>query len=127
MRPLISKEIIKIIEDVKAGCGLIDDDERRYTECYKSSIKDNDKLKVWGHPTPGAQIEIYWTIFEDDYDVGYIFTLPGRDSNDIWMTGIVHIPYPIGCEKQSCDPEWIYLDRLLANPQVTKVQITESN
>lgn len=120
--PLINKEIIKLIEDVRIGCGEIS--TRKVTDKYKMGAS-NDKLEVIGNPGPGSKAEIHWTMFEDDFDRGYIFTLPGYDSNDIWMTGIVHIPDPIGCEKQACDPEWIYLDRLLSLPTVARVKINE--
>lgn len=126
MEPIINKDTIKLIEDVRWGCGEIS--IRKFTEDYKDQ-DFNHKLECtghWGRCGPGSSVKIFWKMFEDEYDRGYIFTLPGYDSNDIWMTGIVHIPSPIGCEKQACDPEWIYLDRLLSNEQVTKVVINEN-
>lgn len=119
--PLINKEIIKLIEDVQWGCGLIS--TRKFTEDYKE-CNFNTKLECIGKYGPGARVKIFWKMFEEyEYDIGYILTLPGFDSNDIWMSGIVHIPEPMGCEKQACDPEWIYLSRLLSYDNVTKIII----
>lgn len=134
---LVNKEILKLIEDVKAGCGLIDDDERKFTEPYKSTVNSNKKIVINSRagidPLPGSRVKIYWDwkkMFdlndedESEYppDEGYVFTLPSFDSNDIWMSGIIHIPEPYGCEKSKCDPEWIYIDRLVENENVIKIE-----
>lgn len=113
---LINREIVKLVEDVEVGCGMAD---RRFTEPYDDS--DNSKLEVIGYPGPGSSVVISWKELDDDD--GYVFTLPGFDSGDIYMSGIIHIPKPGGCEKCDCDSEWIYLGRLLANPLVVKVKI----
>jgi len=120
---LINRDIIKLIEDFRCGCGEVL--KRKFTEEYEVNAHDK-KLVVNGSCGPGSKVKIFWTIFDDDFDKGYIFTLPSFDSHDIFMTGIVHIPQPIGCEKSNCDPEWIYLDRLLSLPEVIRVEVYET-
>lgn len=121
MRPIINREIVCLIEDVQFGQGMLD--KRRWTKEHELET-NNDKLVVTGNPGPGARVEILWTLF-DEPDIGYIFTLPGFDSNDIYIAGIVHTPKPQGCEKSDCDPEWIYLCRLLDLDELIEVRIIE--
>lgn len=123
MKPLINSDIVALVEDVEDGCGSIV--KRRFSKGYIFPETDN-KLKVCGQPSPGARVEILWTLF-DEPDIGYIFTLPGFDSDDIYMSGIVHIPKPHGCEKCDCEPEWIYINRLLSIEEVLEVRIGQDN
>ena len=116
---LINRNIIELIEDIQYCCGEIS--TRKFTESCKP---DDSKLESSIRSGPGSRVTIIWD--ELGTDEGYIFTLPGFDSNDIYMSGIVHIPEPIGCEKCKCDPEWFHLDRLLANPLVIKVEVHEA-
>jgi len=121
---LINKELMELIEDVKQGYGCEGFEKRRFTEEYKQNDSDYKKIEEINHPIdPGAKVEIYWKQF-DDPDYGYIFTLPGDDEEDIFIDGIIHIPFPQGGEKCQDEPEWIYLGRLLSYPDVIKVKIT---
>jgi hypothetical protein len=125
-RPMINQEIVKLVEDVQYGIGAINDSARRHTEPYDFDGIDNGKIKCKAPNSamPGARIEIHWDYGEYQIvDTGYIFTLPGFDSGDIWMSGIVHIPEPMGCDKSDCDPEWIDINRLLEDENVSKVII----
>ena len=125
---LINKELMKLIEDVKIGICDCETAKRRFTEKYKEPAEykefdcKNKKIEEINSPGPGARVEIYWKQFEDP-DYGYIFTLPGDDEEDIFIDGIVHIPYPQGGEKCQDEPEWIFLGRLLSYPEVVKVKI----
>lgn len=95
---------------------------------------------------PGCRVRIFWENFKwddedledmgidensdfeehySDYDTGYIFTIPGCDSNDISMTGVVHIPRPCGGEKSQPEPEWHSLHSLSNNPQVDRIEISK--
>jgi hypothetical protein len=126
---LINRETVKLIEDVAVGCGMLDDDRRRMSTPYQE-VDASSKLVVHGHVGPGSKVKVFWNMGDEDVDEdpwvddGYVFTLPGWDSGDIYMSGIVHIPEPEGCEKSECDPEWVYLSRLLENPYVERVEIT---
>ena len=128
-----NNDILKLIEDVAVGCGMMDDDGRKHTEPYKSTVVSaNHKIICKAEPMPGCRVKVYWDWGkmlsldkdEDGYppDEGYVLTLPGYDSKDIWMSGIIHIPNPEGCEKSECDPEWIYIDRLVENENVLKIE-----
>jgi hypothetical protein len=123
------KELIKLIEDLQFAEGDIL--ERKFTEKLKKDdgdYHDNNKLFVVGSPGPGAKVEIYWVKSWgfDRPDYGYIFTLPiGGNYDDIFMSGIIHIPNPQGGEKCNEDAEWVYLDRLLENENIEKIKIFE--
>lgn len=121
---LINEEIRKLLEDVRVGCG--ETNARKITEEYEENNLTEAKLEIVNplnrELLPGSKVEIYWKQFEEP-DYGYIFTLPGFDENDIFMSGIVHIPLPQGGEKSRDPAEWVYLDRLLGNPQVVKVKL----
>ncbi len=121
---LINEEIRKLVEDIRVGCGTTDC--RKITEEYEGSNLTQKKLEIINPLNsllgPGSKVKIYWKQFREP-DNGYIFTLPGFDENDIFMSGIVHIPLPQGGEKTQYSAEWIYLDRLLGNPQVVKVEL----
>lgn len=118
---LIDKEILELIEDVKFGCGEIE--YRRFTKDFKPNYGKLEDIRLQGiTPEPGAKVEIYWKIF-DEPDKGYIFTLPGWDSDDIFISGIIHILHPQGGEKSEEEPQWIYLNRLLSYPEVVKIKI----
>lgn len=120
---LINEEIRKLLEDVRVGCG--ETDRRKYTKKYGEGDAFNKKLEIIESRLPigpGSKVEIYWRQLREP-DTGYIFTLPGFDEDDIFMSGIVHMPLPQGGDKSQCSPEWIYLGRLLSNPQVIKVKL----
>lgn len=128
-RPLINRGILELIEDVNYVHGMIDADKLQYSKPFKRFDYNFNlyKLIYEGsalHIGPGSKVEVYWEMF-DGPDVGYIFTLPGWDSGDIYMSGIVHIPKPQGCEKSECDPEWYHFERLLDDEYVTKVVVKE--
>jgi len=115
---------MKLIEDVKIVS--YDKEQRRLTKEYKILDSDYKKIEQINPPiNPGARVEIYWKkswgFKEPDY--GYIFTLPGEDEEDVFVDGIVHIPYPQGLEKCLNEPEWIFIGRLISNPGVIKVKI----
>ena len=115
----INPDLMRLIEDVI----YYSDEKRRLTEKYKVLDSDYKKIKEINPPiNPGAKVEIYWKHL-DGVDYGYIFTLPGGEDEDVFVDGIIHIPYPIGQEKCANEPEWIYIDRLISNPQVIKVKI----
>ena len=94
---LIGKELKKLVEDVKVGEGEID--HRRFTDEYEIHEWDDKKIEevnpLGRSVEPGAKVEIYWKQF-DEPDYGYIFTLPGFDEEDIYISGIVHVPNPQG-------------------------------
>lgn len=121
---LINEEIRKLLEDVRVGCGITD--TRKITEEYEDNSLTQAKLEIVNPLNlllgPGSKVQIYWKQFHGP-DYGYIFTLPGFDEDDIFMSGIVHIPLPQDGEKTQCSAEWVYLDRLLGNPQVVKVKL----
>ena len=121
---LINEEIRKLLEDVRVGCG--ETDTRKLTEDYEENNLTEKKLEIVNplnrELLPGSKVQIYWKQFEQP-DYGYIFTLPGFDEDDIFMSGIVHIPLPQGGEKSRDPAEWIYLARLLGNPQIVKVKL----
>ena len=113
----VNPDLMRLIEDVI----YYNDEKRRLTEKYEVLESDYDKIEEINPPiNPGAKVEIYWKHL-DGVDHGYIFTLP--DDDDVFESGIIHIPYPIGLEKCANEPEWIYIDRLISNPQVVKVKI----
>lgn len=69
---------------------------------------------------PGDKLKIHWA---DYYDVGYIFTLPGFEGNDVWMAGIVHIPNPSNPGgKDNLEPVWITLNDLLENELIKRIE-----
>jgi len=118
---LINSELMELIEDVKII--NFEKEQRRLTKAYEVLDSDYKKIEqVNGSIIPGAKVEIYWKHL-DYVDKGYIFTLPGDDDEDVFVDGIVHIPYPQGLEKCMNEPEWIYIDRLISNPEVVKVRI----
>jgi len=121
---LINEEIRKLLEDIRVGCGMTNC--RKLTEEYEDSNLTQKKLEIINPLNsllgPGSKVKIYWKQFKGP-DNGYIFTLPGFDEDDIFMSGIVHIPLPQGGDKSQCSGEWVYLDRLLGNPQVVKVEL----
>ena len=125
---LINKESIKLIEDVKIGICDCETAQRKFTKKYKEPVEYKEfdcktkKIEEINCPEPGARVEIYWKQF-DQPDYGYIFTLPGEDEDDIFLSGIIHIPNPQGGEKCQDPPEWIYLGRLLSYQGVIKVKI----
>ena len=114
----MNQDLINLVKDVSYNCGMSDSSD---WDCDKV---DDTKLTVVGNPGPGAKVSIFWDMF-DEPDTGYVLVLPGWDSNDIWMSGIVHIPKPIGCEKCECDPEWILLNKLLTVDSLKNVIIEE--
>ena len=124
---LINIRIIKLIEDIMCGSGLLCNDNRHYTKPYSEKLSDNKKIKCTGNPQPGCRVKITWVNnnypeFPNIEDHGYILTLPGCDDNDIFMSGIVHIPEPYdGFE--SNDPEWIYLGRLVSMDNVQQIDL----
>lgn len=121
---LIDKELFKLLEDVAVGSG--EKERRIYTEEYEKPDAHEKKIEEVNplglSIEPGSKVEIRWKQF-DEPDRGYILTLPGFDSDDIYMSGIVHIPLPQGGDKGPPLPEWIYLGRLLSLPGVVKVRI----
>jgi len=121
---LINEEIRKLLEDVRVGCG--ETNMRKITEEYEENNLTEKKLEIVNPLNsllgPGSKVEIYWKQFNEP-DYGYILTLPGFDEDDIFMSGIVHIPLPQGGEKCQDPPEWVYLGRLLSNPQTVKVKL----
>jgi len=121
---LINEEIRKLLEDIRVGCGMTD--RRKITEEYEDSNLTQKKLEIINPLNsllgPGSKVKIYWKHFEWP-DNGYIFTLPGFDEDDIFMSGIVHVPLPQGGEKSQCPAAWVYLDRLLGNPQGVNVEL----
>lgn len=73
-------------------------------------------MRSKGQPIVGCGIKIYWKEI-GDYDRGYLYQPPKME--DDFM---VHIPGPINPGgKDSCDPIWIRLSKLLKNDQVEKV------
>ncbi len=131
---LIDNELMKLIEDVQIGTWDCETAKRRFTKKYKEpaeykefncktkKIEVVDNKSISPQPIPGAKVEIYWKQFKDP-DYGYIFTLPGDDEEDIFISGIIHIPFPQGGEKCQDPPEWIFIGRLISYPEVTKVKI----
>jgi len=121
---LINSELMELIEDVKIVS--YDKEQRRLTKEYKILDSDYKKIEQVNPPiNPGAKVEIYWhkKWGYNRPDYGYIFTLPGDDDEDIFIDGIIHIPYPQGLEKCMNEPEWIYIGRLISNPEVIKIKI----
>ena len=118
---LINSTLMELIEDINI-CSE-DEEQRRLTKTYKILDSDYKKIEQINPPiNPGARVEIYWKHL-DYIDLGYIFTLPGDDEDDVFVSGIVHIPYPQGLEKCINEPEWIYINRLMINPEVVKIKI----
>lgn len=111
---MTQQEIKGLILDIEYSCGLSDEADWNIDSIDSSKLRGRDS-------GPGSKVEIWWTMF-DDPDYGYVFTLPGPDSGDIYMSGIVHIPSPIGCEKSDCDPEWIHLGKLLTHKELIRVK-----
>lgn len=92
------------------------------------------KFVGWMDVEPGSRIEIEWAQYpgeEYDFpplvDTGYIFLLPGQiephDTDAIFTEGVVHIPTPVGVEKESNEPEWVLLIDLLNNKQVECIRL----
>jgi len=122
---LINSDLMELIEDVKIIS--YEKEQRRLTKEYEILDSDYKKIEQANAPiNPGAKVEIYWKHY-DYVDCGYIFTLPGDDDEDVFVDGIVHIPYPQGLEKCMNEPEWIYIGRLISNPEVVKVKIIGRN
>ena len=87
-------------------------------------IFDETKIKTKSRGEPGDRIKITWQgRMKGIIDYGYIFTLPGFDSDDIYITGIVHIPYPAGGEKTQPEPEWWSLAELSGNKDIKEILI----
>ena len=121
---LINSTLMELIEDVSI-CSE-DEEQRRLTKTYKILDSDYKKIEQVNPPiNPGAKVEIYWRkrCGYNQPDTGYVFTLPGDDEDDVFVSGIVHIPYPQGLEKCINEPEWIYINRLIINPEVVKIKI----
>jgi len=124
-----NKDMKELIEDVLFSCGIIV--RREYTVDFEEdwSKTECDAEKVG----PGSRVKIFWTYeWEDpdfdenlDCDIGYVLTLPGYDSEEIFTSGIVHIPKPKGCQKCECDPMWIHLGRLTSFWDVKKIVIED--
>lgn len=102
---------------------------------YTGEITDQDEYdkkiecNLLGDAPPGSKVKIIWKRFDenDDFeepitDHGYILTLPCESSDDIWMSGIVHIPEPY-VEKATPIPEWHTLDELVKNERIEKIII----
>ena len=118
----MNAELKKLINEVAYNCGMADMD----SVDWDADKSDDSKLVIEGNqnPGPGSRVSVFWDMF-DEPDEGYVLTLPGWDCDDIWMSGIVHIPKPQGCEKCDCDPEWIVLTKLLTLDSVVSVVISE--
>lgn len=112
----------QLFTDVQMQTGMMDADydiEKTNTTVFE------EKVVVEGQPKHGAKVEVCWGgEYEGIVDHGYIFTMPGFDSGDIWMSGIVHLTEPY-VEKEKSEPEWYTIDRLLLNPIISKIIIKE--
>lgn len=74
-------------------------------------------MKIKGQPFAGCHVKIYWKEIPHEYDRGYLYQTPKME--DDFM---VHVPDPINPGgKDSCDPVWIRLSKLLKNDQVEKI------
>lgn len=109
-------ELVQLTKDILADTGMTDEEPD-----WKP---DWSKVVYPVDCQPGARVEIHWVKNRElEPDKGYIFTLPGWDSRDIFMSGIVHIPRPNGCEKCDCDPEWHLLSKLASDRFIEKIII----
>lgn len=98
-------------------------------QCFEKVVYEGE-----GNPPPGSRVKILWKDpdalpppleCDPTIDDGYIFTLPGQDWDDVYMAGIVHIPYPTGGSKDQPEPEWHTITELCANELVEKITITK--
>lgn len=108
------KELVERVEELRNDYG-----ETSYT-----------KFPEWIGATAGCEITIEWLAEfgeEPMIDTGYIFLLPGHEEyhvlDAIVTEGIVHIPFPVGVEKNICEPEWVPLVDLLNNVLVTSIEL----
>lgn len=89
----------------------------------KDDFNEN-KIKTKSNGEPGDKVKIIWkNKHKGMIDYGYIFTLPGFDSDDIYMTGIIHIPCPVGGEKTQPESEWWTLTELSGNKDIKEILI----
>lgn len=118
---LKNSSLIELIKDILVSTGMSSEDPD-----WKEDWSKVTCLTGWNSVRPGCKITILWKDeLELEPDEGYIFTLPGWDSNDVAMSGIVHIPRPNGCVKCECDPEWHLFGKLTANEMVKEIIIKE--
>jgi hypothetical protein len=108
------EEMERLAQEIGENCGIPDGK----TELNEAKVIEK------GTGQPGCMVKIYWTKEAFGYiDTGYIFTLPGEDADDIYMSGIVHIPVPSGGEKGCPEPEWHSLAALSQNPLIKKIVV----
>ena len=88
------------------------------------------KIQCSGNPRAGAKVKIQWKPYDESerdefppmIDEGYLLVMPGIE-DDALMSGIVHIPKPVGGEKGDCEPEWHTLYDLERNPLIDSIEI----
>jgi hypothetical protein len=108
------EEMERLAQEIGENCGNLDGK----TELNEAKVVQK------GTGQPGCMVRICWTKEAFGYvDTGYCFVLPGPDADDIYMSGIVHVPVPQGSEKDRPEPEWHSLAALSQNPLVKKIVV----
>lgn len=111
--------IDEIRDDLARHIGLVPEEPD-----YKADWSKLEGARPNGYIAPGSRLVIWWDYGKSFFaDKGYLLTLPGPDSHDVYMTGIVHIPNP----QLDREPEevWIHLAELLSIDEVTKVEVQQ--
>jgi hypothetical protein len=55
---------------------------------------------------------------------GQVFTLPGLESDDAWVGGVILVPHPyFEGDMDGADPLWMTVDEALKNPQIEKIVV----
>ena len=103
----------KLLYREQMWLGMVDEEPEKQPDLRKLQRTDIRRFQ------PGSTIMVEWK--SSIIDAGYIFVLPGADS-DILMSGFVHIPQMEDCERGDCS-EWIHLSDLLCLDGVVSVRL----
>ena len=100
---------------------------------------ETDPVVVMNYPnTPILMHQFPWEVTivwkgqegDEEFDIspmidsGYLFVMPSLDYDDPLISGIVHIPYPAGGEKDQPEAEWHTLYDLERNELIQSITIT---
>jgi hypothetical protein len=86
-----------------------------------------DSRKVCGNLEIDSRVEIHWKKnegYRPDPHEGQVFTLPGLESDDALVGGVILVPHPyFEGDMDGADPLWMTVDEALKNPQIEKIVV----